>query len=107
MKTTKTKGAAHRAAKTTTTTDNANDVRALAEAMAAQIDSDCHIPVTVTIRLYPNELILISRRARYTGETVDQIIEKYVGDCHGGLSEDLNDWGNELPEFAKVAAAAA
>jgi hypothetical protein len=106
MKTTKTKGAAPRVAKTTTT-DNANDVRALAEAMAAQIDSDCHIPVTVMIRLYPNELILLFRRARYTGETVDQIIEKYVCDGHGGISEDLNDWGNELPKSAKVAAAAA
>jgi hypothetical protein len=96
MKTTKTKGAAPRAAKTTT-----NDVRALAEAMAAQIDSDCHIPVTVTIRLYPNELILLFRRARYTGETVDQIIEKYVCDGHGGISEALNDWGNKLPKSAQ------
>jgi hypothetical protein len=101
MKTTKTKGAAPRAAKTTTTTDNANDVRALAEAMAAQIDSDCHIPVTITIRFYPNELILLFRRARYTGETLDQIIEKYVCDSHGGIGEDLNDWGNKLPKSAQ------
>ncbi len=75
-----------------------------ASLLAAHIDDQGNIPVTVTIRLSPPELIMLARKARYEERTIDDIIEQFVADGPtgaDGILEHLRDYEGEIPARGK------
>jgi hypothetical protein len=73
----------------------------LAAALAMHIAEDGLIPIQVTIRVHAAELALAARRARESGETVDEVIESVTlnGREHsGGLLEALREYEGKLPD---------
>ncbi len=66
----------------------------LAQLLAQHIDQDGLIPVTVTVRLHPTELLALARKARHTGQSFDQAIQDMVCSGHDAA---VGEWENELP----------
>ena len=121
MKNIKTNGASNRLAKFTTTPTTNGTAKSplldggfserwlksqepveLANAIVSKLDKSGRIPVTVTIALFPAELVALARKASHLKCEVGDLVAQYVGDGPsdggGGIGETLRDYENDLPK---------
>ncbi len=72
----------------------------LAQEMVAQMDRHGFLRIAVTVQIHPVELLVIMRKARHLGTTVDDVIGTYLngGNGDGGILDSLREYEHELPD---------
>lgn len=60
--------------------------------LAGRIDSEGLIPVAVTIRLWPIELILLAEKAQAEKVTIDAVLARYVESSPDGIGGGLLEY---------------
>jgi hypothetical protein len=68
----------------------------IAHALAAHVGIDGEIPITLTVRISPMELVLLACKSRRTGSTFNELVSEFLS---GGCGSDaMVEWlSREIP----------